>query len=108
MMSVDHSIMLKLLIGDSVCGIYISRSLGGRVGGLLRMKLVHSCHFFKVYLNDDDNNDSNKCFLWLCMQPKNERISAAAQCNLTQFLYPIMILSYSWLLVKVRYNKYCV
>lgn len=21
------------------------------------MKLVHSCHFFKVYLNDDDDDD---------------------------------------------------
>ena len=24
-------------------------------------------------------------FLWLCMQPKNERISAAAQCDLLSF-----------------------
>jgi len=27
----------------------------------------------------------NNALLWLCMQPKNERISAAAQCNLLSF-----------------------
>ena len=27
------------------------------------MKMVHSCHFFKVYLNDDNNNSNNKCFV---------------------------------------------
>jgi len=31
------------------------------------MKMVHSCHFFKVYLNDDNNNNNNnsnnKCFV---------------------------------------------
>ena len=63
MMSVDHNIMIQLLIGDSICGIFISQSLGGSVGGLLWMKMVHSCHFFKVYLNDDNNNSNNKCFV---------------------------------------------
>jgi len=35
MISVDHSIVMQLLIGDSICGIFISQSLGGSVGGLL-------------------------------------------------------------------------
>jgi hypothetical protein len=27
MMSVDHSIMIKLLMGDSICGLFVSHSL---------------------------------------------------------------------------------
>lgn len=109
MMSVDHSIMIKLLIGDSICGIFISQSLGGSVGGLLWLKMVHSCHFFKVYLNYDDNNNSNnKCFFVALYATKEWKNKCCSSVWPTQFLYPLMIVSYSWLQVKVTHNKYCV